>query len=579
MRKMDLIYKISFLGLFIGLLAAQDKTLEMEDLHRSPLNVSGFKLEKEREIRIKAIGAGGDEELRTRDEHKDISNMYAYGWIIDAKSRKMVWRMTVDNTDRYNHSDINRVFDDKVLLDKGVYEVYFYSMEKPFWGIKDSRFSIKNLLERLLEKDEKWRDYGREWELSISGVDEIYDERDVLKIQNKMKADVFVDLTEIRDNDMVTAGFTLKERLRVNIYALGERVDSKMYDYGWIENADTWRKVWTMEDEETDHAGGATKNRKVDVNITLKPGNYLVKYRADDSHSYREWNSNPPYDPGAWGITVRPADREYNPDIIEEFAEEKVEPIVSINRVGDYAYKEEAFKLKEDARIRIYALGEGRSGEMFDYAWITEARTGRIVWKMRYHKTRHAGGASKNRLYDDIIGLDAGSYIAHYQSDDSHSYEEWNSSPPQDPEMWGLTIYPVGDQDVIEHVSKVDLDENIIAKIVRVGDDEHIRKEFTLDEETDIRIYCIGEGDEDEMYDYGWIENARTGRTVWRMRYRSTDHAGGAPKNRVADTVITLDEGRYRVHYKSDDSHSYYDWNARAPFDQRNWGITIYRLD
>jgi len=28
------------------------------------------------------------------------------------------------------------------------------------------------------------------------------------------------------------------------------------------------------------------------------------------------------------------------------------------------------------------------------------------------------------------------------------------------------------------------------------------------------------------MYDYGWIEEAKTGKTVWEMTYHMTEHAG-----------------------------------------------------
>jgi len=62
------------------------------------------------------------------------------------------------------------------------------------------------------------------------------------------------------------------------------------------------------------------------------------------------------------------------------------------------------------------------------------------------------------------------------------------------------------------------------------------------------------------------------------MRYRKTEHAGGAKKNRMIDTIITLDAGTYSVHYRSDDSHSYHDWNSSAPHDKRNWGITVFNL-
>ena len=42
------------------------------------------------------------------------------------------------------------------------------------------------------------------------------------------------------------------------------------------------------------HAGGAGKNRKVDVVITLPAGNYKLRYKSDDSHAFDHSNSMPP---------------------------------------------------------------------------------------------------------------------------------------------------------------------------------------------------------------------------------------------------------------------------------------------
>ncbi|MEO5896699.1 MAG: hypothetical protein ABIS06_13455 [Vicinamibacterales bacterium] len=79
------------------------------------------------------------------------------------------------------------------------------------------------------------------------------------------------------------------------------------------------------------------------------------------------------------------------------------------------------------------------------------------------------------------------------------------------------------------------------------------------------------------MDDYGWIEDAKTGKTVWEMTYRSTAHAGGASKNRRFDGTITLPAGEYVVTFETDGSHSFADWNADPPEDPDAWGITLFR--
>lgn len=91
-------------------------------------------------------------------------------------------------------------------------------------------------------------------------------------------------------------------------------------------------------------------------------------------------------------------------------------------------------------------------------------------------------------------------------------------------------------------------------------------------------VYAIGEGD-DEMYDYGWIENRNTRETVWRMEYQKTEQAGGASKNRLCRETILLPAGEYVLHYLTDGSHSFEEWNARPPRDRFNYGITLCELE
>ena len=115
----------------------------------------------------------------------------------------------------------------------------------------------------------------------------------------------------------------------------------------------------------------------------------------------------------------------------------------------------------------------------------------------------------------------------------------------------------------------------MLASIVLVGNDERRRKEFSLSQKSDIHIYALGEGSGGDMSDYAWIEDASSRKVVWEMRYRMTDPAGGAHKNRLFDGTITLPSGRYMVFYETDGSHAYQDWNDTPPDDPESWGVTI----
>lgn len=115
----------------------------------------------------------------------------------------------------------------------------------------------------------------------------------------------------------------------------------------------------------------------------------------------------------------------------------------------------------------------------------------------------------------------------------------------------------------------------VVAQLVKVLDNENKTVEFSVPRAQQIRIFSVGEGQAGEMFDYGWIENVDKGIPVWEMQEPKTTHAGGAGKNRKVDVVITLEPGKYRLRYKTDDSHSFDNWNALPP-EINFWGIALY---
>ena len=117
-----------------------------------------------------------------------------------------------------------------------------------------------------------------------------------------VKLPVIAQIVQVVDKEDKSVAFSLASNQDVRIYAAGEGQAGEMFDYGWIED-DKGSRVWEMKERETAHAGGAGKNRKVDVQITLPAGNYKLRYKTDDSHSFDHWNSLPP-DINFWGIAI-----------------------------------------------------------------------------------------------------------------------------------------------------------------------------------------------------------------------------------------------------------------------------------
>jgi hypothetical protein len=118
-----------------------------------------------------------------------------------------------------------------------------------------------------------------------------------------LKLPVIAQLVQVLDNEDKSVAFNLASSQEVRIFAIGEGQPGEMFDYGWIEDADKGTRVWEMQEPKTTHAGGAGKNRKVDVVITLPAGNYKLRYKSDDSHAFDHWNSLPP-DINFWGIAI-----------------------------------------------------------------------------------------------------------------------------------------------------------------------------------------------------------------------------------------------------------------------------------
>jgi CubicO group peptidase (beta-lactamase class C family) len=127
----------------------------------------------------------------------------------------------------------------------------------------------------------------------------------------------------------------------------------------------------------------------------------------------------------------------YSKGLPEDLASKK--PLAEIIRVTDNADKTVTFSLVAQQNLRVFAMGEGQAGEMFDFGWIEDA-TGKRVWEMKFLATRPAGGVPKNRSLDANVTLAPGQYKLRYKSDDSHSFDSWNALPPSI-NFWGIAVY------------------------------------------------------------------------------------------------------------------------------------------
>ena len=238
------------------------------------------------------------------------------------------------------------------------------------------------------------------------------------------------------------AALSLDRPASVDIYAVGEAREDGEFDFGWIINADTRERVWTMTWRDSQPAGGAEKNRRA-TRPQLPAGRYAAFYATDDSHDPSEWNAPPPHDPDGWGLTSASTDRTARA-AVKTFAYEHVPAERHDRRVDARSAtaqsRKQGFTLtRADGRPHLRARRRTRRADVrlrLDH----QRGLARRVWEMRYDDTERAGGDRKNRLVDTTMHLDKGSYVVHYITDDSHSADEWNASAPPDGRHWGITV-------------------------------------------------------------------------------------------------------------------------------------------
>ena len=377
----------------------------------------GFEITRPTRVEVYAIG-----ELSLDDE-------FDYGWIMNVDTQQRIWSMTYATTDPAGGAAKNRMAHETLELKPGHYVAYFVcddshspddwnnvpATDPEFWGLTlrvadpTARASVKTF----------------EYEPVPQGQ-------------------TIVSLIGIHDDEMRSAGFALRRPMDVHIYAIGEGFTDRMADYAWIVDEEQHKRIWSMSYANTEHAGGARKNRVFDGTIHLAPGNYLVYYKSDDSHSYNNWNGAPPAEERYWGVSLFPASRRLNPADVGPFMRTRGAgndaTVAQLTHMGDEEDARTTFQLPQQTRLRVLVIGEGRDGEMFDYGWIEDA-AGKTVWEMKYDQTDPAGGSEKNRMFDGVVTLPAGTYALRYRSDGSHSYRDWNADPPDDPESWGISVF------------------------------------------------------------------------------------------------------------------------------------------
>ncbi len=265
--------------------------VDIHDLTPREHRTAGFVLATAQQLRVAAVGADPRPERRARDRAKDSwqdddrATWPAAAWIVDARTRQVVWDLRAAETEREGNG--LRHFAGTVRLPAGVYEAHYASYAAA-WTSMDG-VSVINGLRELAGRIRYGGPYVedgsyKQFSLLVAGIGRAARESEIdLATQQFTRAAI----ARIAPEPGATAryGFALARPTDVEVYAIGEIRRDAGFDYGWIINADTRARVWQMEYANTEPAGGAAKNRMTRETLRLPAGRYVAYFVSDDSHA------------------------------------------------------------------------------------------------------------------------------------------------------------------------------------------------------------------------------------------------------------------------------------------------------
>jgi serine phosphatase RsbU (regulator of sigma subunit)/ligand-binding sensor domain-containing protein len=124
-------------------------------------------------------------------------------------------------------------------------------------------------------------------------------------------------ILKVGDGKEIRQAFSIDRPRDYMVISVGEgsSSDSLQYDYGKIEN-ESGSVFWNGQPSKNSmNLGGAGKNKIIVDVVRLTPGKYNLYYKSDGSHSFGNWNAQPPIDSLLWGIQILPVDGEESAEI------------------------------------------------------------------------------------------------------------------------------------------------------------------------------------------------------------------------------------------------------------------------
>lgn len=274
--------------------------------------------------------------------------------------------------------------------------------------------------------------------------------------------------------------------------------------------------------------------------------------------------------------------------------------LAAIKDIPDQGLYRETFSLDFPTTVEIEAVSAGAPDEklLFSYPWLLDLNGRQVIWQMDLEDVEPT--RDDNVEGNVQLTLPAGDYALYFSahggpyplkkkikflklfelgSVDVHGgvMVPWDRyGRPRD---WRVVVRAVDEQFPLNSLHRPARQINMgeILAFRRVPSHQLRRAELTVREDVRLRILGVGEywAREQAFSDGAWIEQLDGCGRIWEMTLTNTKLAGGAKKNRLFDSEVTLRPGRYLVCYATDATHAYDQWNMHPPFDPESWGLTI----
>ena len=208
MRKRNLIFLLA-----AGAAAAWAQkvdVIQLDNFRYDRYDEKAFTVKKPVEVTVKAVGAGDGWDER----------MLAKGWILDQRTRQVVWELSGRNSER-GAGRYTRVAEEEIELEPGEYEIYY--AVTPSWSAGVDYRDFGDFIDDLFSgfsKRKQWRRNSHRWGISLRtepGQAGLIEES-----MFREPSGTIVQLRPLGDNEHEQKGFTLRRRTAVRVYAVGE---------------------------------------------------------------------------------------------------------------------------------------------------------------------------------------------------------------------------------------------------------------------------------------------------------------------------------------------------------------------